>query len=72
MRYFVYLTLRTFGDACISGLRTLCIAVCELTEAAYAKWSVDFHRASTSIVDREKKVAAVAEGIEKVGCSHVF
>ena len=47
------------------GLRTLCLAKRELDEATYASWRSDFHQASTSIEEREQKVDACYEAIER-------
>lgn len=46
------------------GLRTLCIAVGNISESFYNNWKEVYHEASTAIVDREKKVEAAAELIE--------
>ncbi|XP_059157740.1 probable phospholipid-transporting ATPase IA isoform X3 [Physella acuta] len=47
------------------GLRTLCIAMAEITEEFYDDWSHTFHKASTSIQNREEKLEQAAELIEK-------
>ncbi|KAI0226825.1 Phospholipid-transporting ATPase IB [Lamellibrachia satsuma] len=62
---FKAVTLGHLEEFATLGLRTLCIAVADLSEASYNQWNEEFHRASTMIVDREKKVAEVAEAIEK-------
>ncbi|XP_018331633.1 probable phospholipid-transporting ATPase IA isoform X4 [Agrilus planipennis] len=47
------------------GLRTLCCAVVEISEADYNQWKNIFHEASTSIVNREAKIEEASERIEK-------
>lgn len=39
----------------------------EITEEFYKDWADTFHKASTSIQNREEKLEQVAELIEKVG-----
>ncbi|KAK2176219.1 hypothetical protein NP493_675g03060 [Ridgeia piscesae] len=58
-------TMQHLEEFATLGLRTLCIATTDLSEATYSHWKEDYHQASTAIVDREKKVAAIAEKIEK-------
>jgi phospholipid-translocating P-type ATPase (flippase) len=54
--------LSTFaGD----GLRTLVFAKADLTEDLYKRWKRKFDTATTAIHEREEKVFAVAEEIEK-------
>ncbi|XP_014676806.1 PREDICTED: phospholipid-transporting ATPase ID-like [Priapulus caudatus] len=47
------------------GLRTLCLAVRELDEETYQHWKEKHHEAATSLDDREAKVEAVYEEIER-------
>lgn len=47
------------------GLRTLCLAAVEISPKDYEEWRVDYDKASTAIVNREEKIAAVAERIEQ-------
>lgn len=47
------------------GLRTLCIAHKELTEAEYRAWKKEHDIAATALEDREDKLEAVAELIEQ-------
>lgn len=47
------------------GLRTLCIASADIEPEDYEKWNKIFYEASTSIEDRDQKVADAAELIEK-------
>lgn len=48
-----------------AGLRTLCLATKDIDPAYFADWRRRYHAASTSLVDREDKVTAVYEEIEK-------
>ncbi|EGG17651.1 P-type ATPase [Cavenderia fasciculata] len=64
---------QTYGDITIThlqefateGLRTLCIAQCEIDPIFYEQWNKEFYTASNSIVDRDNELARVAELIEK-------
>ncbi|KAK3620398.1 phospholipid transporting ATPase [Elasticomyces elasticus] len=47
------------------GLRTLCIAQRELGEDQYQKWNIDHDIAASSVQDREDKLDAVADTIER-------
>jgi phospholipid-transporting ATPase len=47
------------------GLRTLCIGRAQLDDARYAEWNKSFHAASIALVDRDGKLDAAAEDIEK-------
>uniref|UniRef100_A0A8C4QUV2 Phospholipid-transporting ATPase n=1 Tax=Eptatretus burgeri TaxID=7764 RepID=A0A8C4QUV2_EPTBU len=47
------------------GLRTLCLAYKDLDEADFAEWSRRHHEASTAMDEREEKLSAVYEEIEK-------
>ena len=49
------------------GLRTLCIASADISEEFYRDWKGIYYTASTSIIDRERKIEEAAELIEKVG-----
>ncbi|XP_031255329.1 phospholipid-transporting ATPase 2 [Pistacia vera] len=46
------------------GLRTLCLAWCELREDEYAEWSLMFKEASSTLVDREWRIAEVCQRLE--------
>ena len=48
-----------------AGLRTLCLAYAPVDEKFYAAWNAQFYTAKTSLVDRDAKLDAVAELIEK-------
>ncbi|GAB2274776.1 Alanine aminotransferase 2 [Dionaea muscipula] len=47
------------------GLRTLCLAWREMQEDEYHEWSLMFKEASSSLVDREWRVAEVCQKIEQ-------
>ena len=47
------------------GLRTLCLAYKDLDEDDFAEWSRRHHEASTAMDEREEKLSAVYEEIEK-------
>ena len=47
------------------GLRTLCIAQKELDETEYATWNKEHDLAAAAIVDREDKLEAVSDAIER-------
>ncbi|KAJ9471387.1 Phospholipid-transporting ATPase 3 [Diplonema papillatum] len=55
-------TLERFGA---DGLRTLCVAQVQLEEAQYAEWAPLYKAATESVGDRQKKVDAAAELIER-------
>jgi len=48
-----------------AGLRTLCLAYAPIDEKFYASWSNTFYEAKTALVDRNAKLDAAAELIEK-------
>ena len=47
------------------GLRTLCIAQRELDEDEYQKWNIEHEIAASAVQDREDKLDAVADSIER-------
>ncbi|KAI1487303.1 P-type ATPase-like protein [Biscogniauxia mediterranea] len=47
------------------GLRTLCIAQRELSEAEYIEWRKEHDKAATALQDREEKLEEVADKIER-------
>ena len=47
------------------GLRTLCIAQRELSEAEYKEWAVEHDVAAAAVQDRDDKLDAVADTIER-------
>lgn len=50
----------------VAGLRTLCLAMADISEEFYDEWKHTYYKASTSIHDREKKLDEAAELIERV------
>ncbi|XP_021717049.1 phospholipid-transporting ATPase 2-like [Chenopodium quinoa] len=60
--------IRTFTEAVEHyaqlGLRTLCLAYRELKEDEYREWSLMFKEASSTLVDREWRIAEVCQLIE--------
>eukprot|EP01132_Coremiostelium_polycephalum_P005005 gene5005-6233_t len=59
------ITINHLQEFASEGLRTLCIAYCDLDEKLYEEWNKEFHIASTTIIDREAEMDRVAEQIEK-------
>ena len=47
------------------GLRTLCIAQKELTEEEYQAWNIEHDIAAASVENREDKIEAVADAVER-------
>lgn len=47
------------------GLRTLCIAMREIGEEEYQKWNLEHDLAAASVQDREDKLEAVSDAIER-------
>ncbi|KAK3272899.1 hypothetical protein CYMTET_18832 [Cymbomonas tetramitiformis] len=64
--------LQEYGE---DGLRTLCLAYRHLDAGDYEQWNAIFEDARTSLVDREEKMDAAAELIEKdlllIGCTAI-
>jgi phospholipid-translocating P-type ATPase (flippase) len=58
-------TLETLTKFAAEGLRTLVLGKVELDQVAYNSWAKKYHDASTALTDRAKKMALVAEEIEK-------
>lgn len=58
-------TLRDLDVYAREGLRTLVVAVRELQPAEVQQWAAAYKTASTAIVERANKVAALAESLEK-------
>uniref|UniRef100_A0A2P2LF66 Phospholipid-transporting ATPase n=4 Tax=Rhizophora mucronata TaxID=61149 RepID=A0A2P2LF66_RHIMU len=60
--------IRTFIEAVEQytqlGLRTLCLAWRELKEDEYQEWSLMFKEASSTLVDREWRIAEVCQRVE--------
>lgn len=61
--------MEEYGSA---GLRTLCLSYAELDPTFYDSWQQQFMEAKTAMEDRDEKLAAVGELIEKdlilLGC----
>ncbi|KAK5175338.1 phospholipid transporting ATPase [Saxophila tyrrhenica] len=47
------------------GLRTLCLAQRELSEEEYQKWNIEHDLAASAVQDREEKLDAVSDVIER-------
>lgn len=60
-------TVTTRADIFSPGLRTLCIASADVSEEFYQEWKGIYYTASTSIIDRERKIEEAGELIEKAG-----
>ena len=58
-------TQQLLTDYSSDGLRTLIIAQKEIDKETYKKWKKDYNLALVSVFDREKKVEAEGEKIEK-------
>ncbi|DBB12995.1 TPA: hypothetical protein ACH3X3_005736 [Trebouxia sp. C0006] len=58
-----------------AGLRTLCLAYCELDKADYDAWQQKYFEAKTALEGREEKLAAVGDLIERelllLGCTAI-
>ncbi|EGC31992.1 hypothetical protein DICPUDRAFT_49853 [Dictyostelium purpureum] len=57
-------TINHLQDFASEGLRTLCIAYCELDQQVYQEWLKEYQIASTAIINREAEIDRVAEIIE--------
>ncbi|CAO3648890.1 unnamed protein product [Cunninghamella echinulata] len=62
---YVDATLIHLEDYASEGLRTLCIAMREIPEDEYARWSQIYDKASTTLVNRADELDRAAEMIEK-------
>lgn len=62
---FVEPTLLHLEDCASEGLRTLCIAMREISEEEYAHWSQIQQAASTTLVNRAEELDKAAELIER-------
>ncbi|XP_037051247.1 probable phospholipid-transporting ATPase IA isoform X4 [Bradysia coprophila] len=58
------ITLRHLEDFATEGLRTLCCAVSVIPEDVYNEWKDTYHKASTAMQFRERKVEDAANLIE--------
>lgn len=61
---FSEITLRHLEDFATEGLRTLCCAVAYIPDDVYNDWKDTYHKASTSLQNRERKVEDAANLIE--------
>ena len=61
----VEITLQHLEDYATEGLRTLCLAMKEISEAEYQQWSAIFEKAATTINNRGDELDKAAELIEK-------
>ncbi|XP_030386345.1 probable phospholipid-transporting ATPase IA isoform X1 [Scaptodrosophila lebanonensis] len=57
-------TLQHLEEFASEGLRTLCLAVTEIPPEVYDEWQQTYHKASTSLQYRERKVEDAANLIE--------
>ncbi|KAG0186244.1 hypothetical protein DFQ28_008143 [Apophysomyces sp. BC1034] len=62
---FVEPTLVHLEEFASEGLRTLCIAMREIPEEEYSRWSQIYDKASTTLVNRADELDKAAEMIEK-------
>ncbi|OBA23975.1 phospholipid-translocating P-type ATPase [Metschnikowia bicuspidata var. bicuspidata NRRL YB-4993] len=62
---FLDKTSRHLEEYATEGLRTLCIAKRELTWSEYQAWNTKYLEASSSLTDRDARVEAVADSIER-------
>ncbi|KAK7870454.1 hypothetical protein R5R35_000733 [Gryllus longicercus] len=57
-------TLRTLEEFATEGLRTLCCAVCDISDVEYQDWQNTYYKASLAIQYRERKIEDAANLIE--------
>ncbi|CAG8502478.1 453_t:CDS:10 [Ambispora gerdemannii] len=62
---FVDATLQHLEEYATEGLRTLCIAMREISEDEYQRWSGVYEKASTTLNNRQDELDKAAEMIEK-------
>ncbi|KAI8331670.1 hypothetical protein BC941DRAFT_360157 [Chlamydoabsidia padenii] len=62
---YVETTLIHLEDYANEGLRTLCIAMREIPEEEYSRWSQIYDKAATTLVNRADELDRAAEMIEK-------
>ena len=63
---FADATLKHLEEFARQGLRTLCVAVTEISEDFYDDWKHTYYKASTAIKERDRKLEEAAEIIETV------
>ncbi|XP_048511424.1 probable phospholipid-transporting ATPase IA isoform X3 [Athalia rosae] len=61
---FREITLNHLETFATEGLRTLCFAVADIPESLYQRWRETYHKAATTIEDRENKLEYAANLIE--------
>ncbi|XP_046487089.1 probable phospholipid-transporting ATPase IA isoform X4 [Neodiprion pinetum] len=61
---FSEITLNHLEAFATEGLRTLCFAVADIPESLYQRWRETYHKAATSMEDRENKLEYAANLIE--------
>ncbi|TMW45206.1 hypothetical protein DOY81_009713 [Sarcophaga bullata] len=61
---FKDVTLSHLEEFAAEGLRTLCCAVANIPEDVYVDWQATYHKASTAVNERERKVEEAANLIE--------
>ncbi|XP_035230144.1 phospholipid-transporting ATPase IA-like [Stegodyphus dumicola] len=60
------ITLEHLKEFASNGLRTLCLAVAEISPESYEEWKNTYYKASTAIQYRERKLQDAAQLIETV------
>ncbi|KAJ2220146.1 aminophospholipid translocase, partial [Coemansia sp. RSA 485] len=58
-------TLRHLEEYATEGLRTLCIAMRDISSQEYEQWNVQYTRAATTLTNRQQELDRVAELIER-------
>lgn len=58
------ITLKHLEEFATDGLRTLCFAVVDIPDDVYEQWKETYHKASTAMQNRERKVEDAASLIE--------
>ncbi|KAH8299708.1 hypothetical protein KR044_004998, partial [Drosophila immigrans] len=58
------MTLQHLEEFASEGLRTLCLAVAEIEPEVYEEWNQTYHKAATSLQQRERKLDDAANLIE--------
>lgn len=61
---FKDITLKHLEEFATEGLRTLCFAYVDIPEDVYDQWKETYHKASTALQNRERKVEDAASLIE--------
>jgi phospholipid-transporting ATPase len=63
-QHYKDITLKHLEDFANDGLRTLCFAVVDIPDDVYDQWKDTYHKASTALQNRERKVEDAASLIE--------